>query len=212
MQIKFGLNDELLIPLSSVNIKCEPIYFNAGIKGSIEEIYARASVVNMLLSAQRFLPNGLKFKVWDAYRPIEVQQSLWDSFYRHTAKTVHPDTPIEEIERLTKVFVSKPSYDENNPSIHNTGGAVDLTLISDFGYELNMGTVFDDFTEKAQRNYFKTNAYENEVHKNRQILTDAMLNAGFTAYDEEWWHFDYGDTFWSKQTGKEPLYKGIMKL
>jgi D-alanyl-D-alanine dipeptidase len=33
-----------------------------------------------------------------------------------------------------------------------------------------------------------------------------MHDAGFTAYDEEWWHFDRGDQFWGLFSGREAVY------
>ena len=33
-----------------------------------------------------------------------------------------------------------------------------------------------------------------------------MSDQGFTAYHEEWWHFDYGDQFWGLATGRPAIY------
>ena len=35
-----------------------------------------------------------------------------------------------------------------------------------------------------------------------------MAAQGFTAYLEEWWHFDYGDQFWGLATGRAACYAG----
>ena len=35
-----------------------------------------------------------------------------------------------------------------------------------------------------------------------------MSAQGFTAYHEEWWHFDYGDQFWGLATGRAACYAG----
>ena len=35
-----------------------------------------------------------------------------------------------------------------------------------------------------------------------------MSAQGFTAYLEEWWHFDYGDQFWGLATGPRGLLRG----
>ena len=116
--------------------------------------------------------------------------------------------------KKTSFFVSKPSYDENNPSLHNTGGAVDLTIITNDGYALNMGTLFDDFTNRAWTNHFEDDYSEAEtspeVRDNRRLLYETMINAGFTNLPSEWWHYDYGTKFWGYFTGKKALYKGIL--
>jgi hypothetical protein len=36
-----------------------------------------------------------------------------------------------------------------------------------------------------------------------------MSAQGFTAYVEEWWHFDYGDQFWGLVTERPARYEGI---
>lgn len=33
-----------------------------------------------------------------------------------------------------------------------------------------------------------------------------MAAQGFTAYHEEWWHFDHGDQFWGLVMGRPAIY------
>lgn len=51
-----------------------------------------------------------------------------------------------------------------------------------------MQSDFDDFSEKANRNFVRSN----EEETNYQILNQAMIKAGFVGYSEEWW--DYRDS------------------
>lgn len=111
---------------------------------------------------------GYRIKVWDAYRPFSFQQVLWNA-----AKD--------------KRYVANPK----NGSIHNRGGAVDLTLVNSKGKELKMPTDFDHFTSKASRNYSKMNK---TAKKNMNYLTKVMKKHGFTTINDEWWH--YTDTNW----------------
>ncbi|MCL6630013.1 MAG: hypothetical protein K6U00_10480, partial [Armatimonadetes bacterium] len=37
--------------------------------------------------------------------------------------------------------------------------------------------------------------------KNRQLLLDIMLEAGFSNYPGEWWHYSYGDSAWALRVG-----------
>lgn len=204
---------EPLVSLSTMGLLCESQYYAQGVAGALKDCYARQTVADLLVKAQDSLPKGLRLKIYDAYRPIEVQQRLWN-YYRRTVQIKEPDLTDEELDRKTAFFVSKPSYDENNPSLHNTGGAVDLTIVTNDGYALNMGTLFDDFTDRAWTNHFEDgyNKFEQnlEVRDNRRLLYETMINAGFTNLPSEWWHYDYGTKFWSYFTGKAALYKGII--
>ena len=112
---------------------------------------------------------GYEIKVWDAYRPIYVQQIFWN---------------IVKDSR----FVANPS---NGGSIHNKGCAVDVTLVDINGNELNMPSKFDDFSYKAYRTNSKQTS---EAKKNVDLLTKCMVDNGFTTIDTEWWHFDDVDS------------------
>lgn len=78
-------NNEKIISLSEAGLTCDSQYSRQGIPGSYSDCYARETVVRMLLEAQKNLPEGLKFKIFDGYRPICVQQRLWN-FYRQEKK------------------------------------------------------------------------------------------------------------------------------
>jgi D-alanyl-D-alanine dipeptidase len=86
-------------------------------------------------------------------------------------------------------IVSNPMYvaDPKKGSIHNRGGAVDITLVDKNGNELDMGTKFDHFGKEAGHNYLQLS--EN-VLENRTLLREVMLNNGFTAFESEWWHYN----------------------
>jgi len=121
---------------------------------------------------------GLGLKVWDCYRPLSVQQKLWD---------VVPDAR----------YVANPK----TGSRHNRGAAVDLTLVDSKGNELPMPTGFDDFRKKAHRD---TTDLPKKVIRNRQKLQDAMEAEGFMSLPTEWWHFD--DPEWKNYALRnEPL-------
>ncbi len=107
---------------------------------------------------------GLGLKVYDCYRPLSVQKLMWQAL---------PDSR----------YVANPA----NGSRHNRGAAVDITLVDRNGKELEMPTGFDNFTERAFRNY---QGASTQAKKNRQLLEDAMKNYGFIPLATEWWHFD----------------------
>jgi D-alanyl-D-alanine dipeptidase len=115
----------------------------------------------------------------------------------------------EEVMELAKKFVSFPSKDPFKPFVHSTGGAIDLTIINENNEELNMGTEFDDFTDMAATDFFE-NSFNDEIKKNRRLLFGILTKVGFTNLPSEWWHYDYGDSFWAATNRyAESYYSGI---
>jgi D-alanyl-D-alanine dipeptidase len=106
---------------------------------------------------------GLRFKVFDAFRPSEAQWVLWNH-------TPDPD------------FLADP----RRGSPHSMGAAVDLTLIDAAGRELDMGTAFDAFTPLSHHGNLEISA---EAQRNRAILLGIMTAAGWDFYRHEWWHY-----------------------
>jgi D-alanyl-D-alanine dipeptidase len=131
----------------------------------------REGTARKLDAVQRDLERmGLGLKVFDCYRPLSVQRKFW---------AILPD------ER----YVADPAQG----SRHNRGAAVDLTLVTSDGHELRMPTGFDDFTEKAHRDF---QALPPEAIRNRTLLERVMKKRGFVPLPTEWWHFD--DLDWRK--------------
>lgn len=196
---------------------CDSMYYhwkeigNKPLPDSSPNIIVRESVKSMLSAAEKALPAGYRFKIYDGWRSIKVQQALWDH-YRNINRQAHPDLSDSEIDELTRHFVSLPSLDESLPSLHNTGGAIDLTIIDPYGNELDMGCEFDDFSEKAYSDYFEKidSDYAVSIRNNRRLLYNAMINAGFTNLPSEWWHYDYGDAAWAYFTDNSPIYPGVV--
>jgi zinc D-Ala-D-Ala dipeptidase len=134
----------------------------------VAKCYLLKHVVQALKNAsEEFNKLDYKIKIWDGYRPLQAQHIFWN---------LVPD------ER----YVADPK----KGSRHNRGCAVDLTLTDYLGNELDMGTSFDDFTEKAHRNY---KDFAPKVLQHRQLLQTIMEKHGFIGWKNEWWHFDYKD-------------------
>ncbi len=143
---------------TSDNFVGKPVYTAA-------KAYLETKVAKKLDDAQRLLETkGLGLKVWDAYRPLPVQQVLWD-------------------------LVPDPRYvaDPKVGSVHNRAAAVDVTLVDAQGNELAMPTEFDDFSERAHLSYEDLSA---EVLKNRELLLATMTSVGFEPFETEWWHYN----------------------
>lgn len=130
-----------------------------------DKCYLRLKTVKALIEANNdFLKLGYRIKLFDCYRPLDIQKKMWE---------IVPNP----------IYVADPS----KGSIHNRGGAVDITLIDKDGKELDMGTSFDFFGEEASHNY--QNLSE-EIRKNRVYLKQIMTLHNFKSFDSEWWHYN----------------------
>jgi zinc D-Ala-D-Ala dipeptidase len=129
------------------------------------ECLLRYKTVQALIAANKeFMKQGCKIKLFDCYRPLSIQKKMWE-------------------------IVSNPKYvaDPKKGSIHNRGGAVDITLVNADGAELEMGTTFDFFGIQASHNYTKLPV---AVKANRKYLKTVMIKNGFNSFDSEWWHYN----------------------
>ena len=113
----------------------------------------------------RLAPQGLFLKIFDGYRPILVQQIMWDL--------------VQDAN-----YVMNPAKGKGR---HTRGTAVDLTLVDARGNELEMPSQFDDFTDKAHR---INPAHSERSRRNMLLLEQAMLAEGFEGWPLEWWHYD----------------------
>ena len=129
------------------------------------ECFLRVKTIKSLIAANKaFIDKGYKIKLYDCYRPRAIQKQMWK-------------------------IVPNPTYVANpkKGSIHNKGGAVDITLVDSLGVELNMGTKFDFFGEEASHNYSNLS---NDILDNRKFLKEIMLQHNFKSFDSEWWHYN----------------------
>jgi D-alanyl-D-alanine dipeptidase len=221
-EIAVSENGEELISLTKINhpqIVVESQYYLMQIEGSVNDCYVRKSVADKLVKATGLLPLNYRFIVWDTWRPVEVQQSLFNE-YKDKFRDDKPHFTDEDLMEFTQTYVSLPSTDISKPSPHLTGGSIDLSILDDKGNLLNMGTEFDDFTIKASTRYFEEKLENNEYLKfeekralqNRRLLFHILSSVGFTNYCEEWWHFDYGNQFWAKVSQSESAIYGPIFL
>jgi zinc D-Ala-D-Ala dipeptidase len=168
----------------------------------------RQSVVDNLIQAQNYLnfllPNW-RVQIFDAYRPVVVQQFMVDYSFalavreRGLTKTELSPNKSQEIWEAVYEIWAVPSLDEKTPPPHSTGAAVDVTLVDDAGQIVNMGSPIDEMSPRSHPNYYANNsdseAQQYDAH--RQLLRDVMLKAGFQRNPKEWWHFCYGDQMWA---------------
>lgn len=128
--------------------------------------FLRPKVAEAIVEVQKSLQKkNLGLKMYDCYRPRPFQQKLWD-------KVPNPS------------YVTPPK----KGSMHNRGSAVDLTLVDENGKELDMGTGFDFFGERAHSDF---EDLPQEILDNRKILQSTMIAHGFQPIRTEWWHYFY---------------------
>jgi len=197
--------------------RAKPAYYEKGIPGATDKCYMRLGVANLILKAAQYLPQGLYFKIYDAWRPARVQEALFNNYMEYLSSlSENKGKSREQIYQKAIMFVSFPSMDPKRPFVHSTGGAVDLTIVDESFQELDMGTAFDDFSEKAHTAYYETAKLQDEgfeqIRRNRRLLYNVMTGVGFTNLPSEWWHYDYGDRFWSYYTKKPAIYEGILTI
>lgn len=196
---------EPLVPVAGIGprVREEPRYHAAGLPGALPRCWVRAGVAARLASAAAGLPDGLTIVVWDGYRPLATQAALYDGYLAELAM-VHPDWPADALEDAAARYVTPPSRSLLAPPPHLTGGAVDLTLGDADGRPLDLGTDFDAFVPEAGARALED--VPGRARDLRRTLYWAMAAQGFTAYVEEWWHFDHGDQFWGLATGRAAIY------
>lgn len=178
-------------------------YHASGIACAPSGCWVRKSVFPLLCDAIHMLPQEYSLLIFDAYRPLAVQQALYDRFAAQMRRQ-HPEYSEAQLAAAVDDYVALPRPDPARPAPHATGGAVDLTICRG-GVPLDMGTAFDDFSVRA-RTAFWEDGPDSVIRQNRRLLYHVMTRAGFVNYSEEWWHYSYGDRLWARTFGQTPIY------
>jgi D-alanyl-D-alanine dipeptidase len=155
-------------------------FMKKDVYGCLTHAYLQKETMAKLKKAQALLEKehpGYHLLIYDAARPLSKQWELWNTL------TEYP--PAKR-----RTYVADPK----EHSIHNYGSAIDLTVADEKGNPLEMGTKYDFFGElaypKEEARFLKAGKLSQKAIDNRLILRKAMTQAGFTAIDYEWWHFN----------------------
>jgi D-alanyl-D-alanine dipeptidase len=191
--------------------------------GDRSPYFLRQGVLNRLIEAQHLLQKecpGWRIQIFDAYRPIAVQQYMVDYTFAQlvNAQGMMPEqlTDAQRLVILEQVyqFWAVPSFDPATPPPHSTGAAIDVTLVDAAGRVVDMGSPIDEISPRSHSDYFAPPSRQSEgnqqlpnevlasaarsrVHQNRQILRQVMIAVGFRQHPDEWWHFSLGDQMWA---------------
>jgi D-alanyl-D-alanine dipeptidase len=119
---------------------------------------------------RRLLSGGMGLKVFDGYRPVRATRAM-----------------VAWAERTGQRSLVQEGYIASH-SRHNTGLAVDLTLVdwSMGGREVDMGTPYDTFSAAAHYG-----SATGRTLRYRQLLRRVMEEEGFRQYEQEWWHYSF---------------------
>ncbi len=197
--------DEPLVRVADIGGRVgeDPRYLAMGVSGALPRCWVREGVADRLARAADGLPDGMTLLVWDGFRPITIQRALYDGFLG-ALRATHTAWGEARLAAEAARYVTPPSADPSTPPPHLTGGAVDLTLADGDGRPLDLGTDFDAFVPEAGAHALEL--FPSPAREHRRRLFWAMHDAGFTAYSEEWWHYDHGDQFWGLVHGRPAVY------
>ena len=172
-----AVNSNILIDLKYTgtdNFLKQRLYF------SINKAYLQKDVALRLSRVQQALEKnhpGYHLLIFDALRPVSVQQKMWDAL-----------DSIVPVERAK--FVSNPK----NRSLHNFGAAVDISIQDANGKLLDMGAGFDDIRKIAYPNledsFLRAGLLSPQQLSNRLLLRKLMQSEGFRQLPTEWWHYN----------------------
>lgn len=134
-----------------------------------------ATALKKAQTALKRLRPDLSLIVYDAVRPMSVQQQMYN-VVRGTSKAI---------------YVSNP---KNGGGLHNYGLAVDITLCNAQGDTLDMCTPIDHLGRAAhtdiEAELQRSGRISAEAVANRQLLRKVMAAGGFRVLRTEWWHFN----------------------
>jgi D-alanyl-D-alanine dipeptidase len=172
----------------------------------------RKSVYDKLCIAQKMLPDGLKFRVYEGHRSLKVQQMLFDQEFNKISQ-IFPSWSYEEKFHETTRLVSPVTNLDGSINVppHNTGAAIDIEIITESGELLDMGMTAHDWSKvNSELCMTHSKIISKEAQNNRKLLLTILEQQGFINYPNEWWHFSYGDRYWAYyQSDKQAIYGSI---
>lgn len=188
-RIKHNVLEQTLIDLGLVNIRqvdstiavdlryaTENNFLHKNLYGDLKNCYLQKDIAEKLAKAQASLKKKYPFYsliIYDGVRPLSIQQTMWD-----------------ELKAPERKYVSDPQ----TGSLHNFGCAVDVSIVNENGWEMDMGTPYDYFGELghpiAEQRMIQEGKLSWRQFENRKLLREVMTEAGFTIITTEWWHFN----------------------
>jgi D-alanyl-D-alanine dipeptidase len=170
---------------TSDNFMGTPLYPKIG-------AYCVPELAHAIAAAQKTLKSiepSYSLTILDAARPISIQKAMFDKV-KGTA---------------SEKYIANP-YGKFQGGFHNYGMAVDLTISDHFGNFLDLGTKFDEFSDKAhvgnEYELFRTGSISRDALVNRMLLYYIMGKNNLFPYPYEWWHYQIHQEEENKQNFK----------
>lgn len=145
----------------------------------LNRAYLLPETARALVKAQQALKRlhpDYSLCVYDATRPMSVQQQMWNTVAGTSRKN----------------YVSNPA---NGGGLHNYGLAVDVSIVDARGDSIPMGTRVDHLGKEAhiddEAQRVASGKLSREAYGNRLLLRRVMREAGFRTLRSEWWHFNF---------------------
>jgi D-alanyl-D-alanine dipeptidase len=165
------------IQIDLVNSDPSKNYFRENFYDGLNRAYLQKEVALKLAKAQQILKARFpdySLLIMDSARPRSVSVLMYEKM---------KGTKYEK-------YVANPK----KGSMHNYGIAVDITIVNKDGEKLDMG--FTPFYKSEASIYWQfikmklSSKISPEQSKNRKLLSDVMIGAGFKPLNFEWWHFN----------------------
>lgn len=156
-------------------------FMGENLYGDLKQAFLQPDIAARLGKVQEFLESKdslLRLYVWDAVRPRNIQQKMWDAL---------DSIPVSQRGK----FLSNPK----NGSLHNYAAAVDLSIF-DLRTDtlLDMGAGFDDMQKIAypalEAQFLASGELTQAQVNNRKLLREVMRSENFYNIPSEWWHFN----------------------
>ncbi|MFZ3491914.1 M15 family metallopeptidase [Streptomyces sp. 5.8] len=166
----------------------------------------RSGLVDQLWMAEEYLrERGHRLRVVECYRPPTRQsQSFREELSR--IETDHPGLTSEQLVALAGRHVSPPWI-----APHSCGGAVDVTLASLDGTELDIGCRMNaNSRDPGEVSFLTDQDLPEHVRANRMLLSSAMEHSGWVSHWYESWHFEMGTRFAALLTGWDEAVYGVI--
>ncbi len=154
-------------------------FLKKNLYGDLKNCYLQKDMAQKLANANALLKKRYPFYsiiIFDGVRPLSIQQTMWDE--------------LQVPEASKDKYVSNPEVG----SLHNYGCAVDVSIVNEDGWEMDMGTPYDFFGELghpiAEHRMIAEGKLSWRQYENRKLLREVMYQSGFTGITTEWWHFN----------------------
>jgi len=166
-------------------------------------MFARPELVLKLKNMLSVLPLHLGLAVYEAFRPVSLQQSYFISKAVALA-TQYPDLDNSQLYEETSKWVA-PFLDGLIPP-HCTGGAIDLVLVDLSNHRFADMGKFGVLWGENKVSATLADGLTPQQKQNRLHFINAAVYAGLKNYAKEYWHLSYGDQMWGKLTGQLALF------